>query len=439
MSILIFPTRAVLALRDSERPPAWGTWDNCVAAFREDLVDSVGCRACGVTYPVRATTDHDSRLLGPDLETGEFRCPAGHLLTDSRSKVSRSFIYSDTPDPVACSVADDESFLEALELFHRFQINGNADDARLAVTRLRASRLALADAALGLLYFRHLTPMDFEVPETLLLGVDLDRQKALIRLRRAAEYGIPGAVQILLERRSAGEQVIDHPDGGDSYLAKVRDSMPDDAFHDLERLEECAGWNRPGSVLAILSIAARWGIHSAPKKLFDAWRRFRDGDGVEKDLTVAIAFLRAAVDAGSSDALYYLAISYLKGFGVERQPQFAIELLEKADSADAHWALSRIFSREDIVTPDSGRAKRHLARAKSLGHPKAQLTDTESTDRFYEVRLKLTLASEYVEMGDVNAACELIAEVRTELRDEALRLRSPLLQGDTGLDDDDGS
>jgi len=418
---LFLPGGVVLERAPGGRAPEIGNWASCTAAFDAGDVVAIACQRCRRTHPV--DSGERTALLPEGL-----RCPAGYWL-----------LMADGSEPSNPSGSPEQSRLAKIAFLRaEAMLRRDIDGGRLATGTLARALPLLRQAAaereydcepqllLGQLYVRYLAAFDFDLdrPSAGPLGTDLTRDEALACLREAAEYGVHGALELL---DAAGEPVTVPAGIGKDYLARLRNQPTLNPVSPRKRLSSLPRRDQAQVFLGM----AEDGDPDAPKALYSLWPQFRDGDGVAKDLDLAIACLRAAAEAGHADACYDFGLCYLKGIGTRQHVHMAIALFEQADNANAHWALARMFESEDLVQPDPARAARHRERAAALGHPKALgaalPTDEEA---LRDARTKLEIAKAYAEMRDIDGARELVEEILREgvaaVRADALRLRDSL-------------
>ena len=421
---LFLPGGAVLERVPGGRAPEIGNWASCTAAFDARDVVAIACRHCRLAHRVGAG---DRAALLPE----GLRCPAGHWL-----------LRADGSEPNNPSGSPEQSRLARIAFLRaEAMLRRDIDDGRLVTATLARALPLLRQAAaervydgepqllLGQLYVRFLAAFDFDLdrPSAGPLGTDLTRDEALACLRDAAEHGVHGALEWLESLDAAGEPVTVPAGIGKDYLARLRNQSTLNPVSPRKRLSTLPRRDQAQVLLGM----AEDGIPDAPEALYSLWPLFRDGDGVEKDLDLGMACLRAAAEAGHADACYDLGLCYLKGIGTRQHVHMAIALFEQADNANAHWALARMFESEDLVQPDPARAARHRERAAALGHPKAlgAALPTEE-DALQEARTKLEIAKAYAELGDIDGARDLVEEVLREgvaaVRADALRLRDSL-------------
>lgn len=104
--------------------------------------------------------------------------------------------------------------------------------------------------------------------------------------------------------------------------------------------------------------------------------KYREGDGVSKDLPRAIAMFRSAAANGNTDAMNALGVIYAEGTGVERSEATALEWYARAAKIGDFYASRNIGWRHRRGTAgsvqDGALARQFLADSAELGNTEAQ-------------------------------------------------------------------
>ncbi|MCT8160742.1 tetratricopeptide repeat protein [Pseudoruegeria sp. SHC-113] len=138
---------------------------------------------------------------------------------------------------------------------------------------------------------------------------------------------------------------------------------------------------------------------------------YRYGNGVEKDLTTALAWYEAAAERSFQLGLFNMGQFYQYGWGVEKDPDRALALYEKGAS------LWEVFSKEKlgllyrdgvIVEQDISKAEDYLIEATTSGLPSAArhlavMYENGEGAYAYDYDKALTLYAIAADKGDVEA------------------------------------
>lgn len=135
--------------------------------------------------------------------------------------------------------------------------------------------------------------------------------------------------------------------------------------------------------------------HGFAQAQFDLYVICKEGFAGDRNLPVALKWLRKAADAGHAGALAELgALLSNKPLRAELQPPLAfdpakaVSLLERAAKQNeprAHFELHELFKRGEGLPPDFARSRQHLEAAAKLGLPSA--IRTQAVEFFLGLRL----------------------------------------------------
>lgn len=124
--------------------------------------------------------------------------------------------------------------------------------------------------------------------------------------------------------------------------------------------------------LASLAESAEKGNAAAAREL---GQRYKNGNGVDVDLTLAEHWWEKAAEAGDATSMWDLGYFHLIGKYLDRDPDKAIKWFERAAAAgsdEAAFELGLAYENGQFVPQDYDAAEVWLKKAAELGHPSAQ-------------------------------------------------------------------
>lgn len=265
-------------------------------------------------------------------------------------------------------------------------------------------------------------------------GIKKDFDKARKLLKIAADEGCADAQNLMASIEGISDDGIAteivkvvgcDPEGG----VILPNSDADDVASYKEKLLSAV----EGNVDSVIELASMYrdGRKPVVKSALVAqnWlrRACKSGDN-ERTLTLGISLyecgseeaaplLRKLIEAGVSDAKYYLGECYFRGLGVARNVESAVELLREAadcDNAEAQCTLGGCYLRGEGVGKDVKKAFSLLRKAESAGCVRAKISLASILDQLKEVQGDLldTTVKE-AEEGDAASQLELAEKYAT--------------------------
>ena len=212
--------------------------------------------------------------------------------------------------------------------------------------------------------------------------VQINEPKALELLQRAVAHHFPEAEARLAAWTMFGVNGARKDSAKASALAQqsLSDGLETAAGSRATAQYELASLYRQGlGVEKDVSKAAQWYQKAANQGLAAAQNYlgvlYQNGNGVEKDLTKAAELYRKAADQGFAGAQNNLGISYQNGNGVEKDLTKAAELCQKAadqGEARAQTNLGWLFENGNGVPKDFNKAAQLYQKAADQGFAPAQ-------------------------------------------------------------------
>jgi TPR repeat protein len=212
--------------------------------------------------------------------------------------------------------------------------------------------------------------------------VQINEPKALELLQRAVAHHFPEAEARLAAWTMFGVNGARKDSAKASALAQqsLSDGLETAAGSRATAQYELASLYRQGlGVEKDVSKAAQWYQKAANQGLAAAQNNlgvlYQNGNGVEKDLTKAAELYRKAADQGFAGAQNNLGISYQNGNGVEKDLTKAAELYQKAadqGEARAQTNLGWLFENGNGVPKDFNKAAQLYQKAADQGFAGAQ-------------------------------------------------------------------
>jgi TPR repeat protein len=217
-------------------------------------------------------------------------------------------------------------------------------DKRLFTDTLKSARLGLADAQyeVGLMYANG-------------IGVTKSIGQAVHWVRESAQRGFAAAQYLLATRFEAGEGVPQSEHQALIWYAKAAEQGHAKAMFRAGKLFEKS---HQAQAAELYQQAANAGLAEAQAALGHA---FEFGEGVDRDLSMAVRWYTEAAGQGLAAAQCALAELYAEGKGVERDTAKAIEWWQKAASQDhlgAQVALEFIEAASPSVSPNGVKNRR---------------------------------------------------------------------------------
>jgi TPR repeat protein len=375
--------------------------ENILSAVNEQTTDAIKTEVTMRCVPADANGRiqftikvFDGNLATVDREVGSF---AGFLGLEYRSQVRRispvRLKKSSSGEPLEVWALQSESFSNVYTIDVRLLLRSRF------LTRLQPSLLNPKQKLEGaeLIAFLESKSVDATAEsEDLYMTMRGYRSPQFI-LGNEAEYEFNFSEFLLELPLSNGKKRIIRGDGG---LKKFVDSCVfDPQGPAIEKAISDALGQLPAMKAALKKETA--------EKQYSLGVKYRDGDGVEKDLVKAAKLLGEAADAGSADAQNDLGAMYLEGESVKKDWSVAMSWFRKsADQGNAVAALNlarQFYFGQDGTGQDLSEAKRWATTASDRGIADA----------------RFLLSSIYSDEGDLGQAERLLNTLVDEGNNEA--------------------
>lgn len=206
-------------------------------------------------------------------------------------------------------------------------------------------------------------------------------KEGLINAEKAYNAGIPFAGLILAYCYIYGKEVIQDYQKGLNYLNDFFATSTDEpmslgmAYYLLGNYYRFGWGNTPVDIVKAISCWEKSAEYNNPDAIYNLGTSFLNGDGVEKNESLAFSYFQRGVDIQDVKCYMGMALCYRRGIYVKKDLKKAIELYNFAaelGESEAYACLGALYLANDGIPVNEVEAAKWFLRGVQLGNTTSQ-------------------------------------------------------------------